>query len=619
MNRAILVAVFLAALLRVPAEAVTYKDLSVDARRAIAGIEDISVVTLNNGEEYEGYLISLPNAETTTVRVVRNNMSRTYQFPKGEVKSIAGKDVSADFAKTVVAIQLNPHKTTTKEELRRGIKLFDEFMEKCPARPEVREIKERRKTFQTELDALETGVVKMDGQTVTGLQAALRQCETDGEKFRILREQHPGIDAPGFAGSADAKKEFDAVDQRLKNATVTLPAQLMRMVPLALKQSNFKQASDDVDKMMKLWFTVIADDQARRRGTDRNTVLKEMDVSFLVNAQKQFMREYIAQGRGTGSMPRNLIPPRDMQYIPQGYFLMGRDGSKHGDNDFPVRLVYLEAFLIDMFEVRNKDYGEFVEYVQRTGDTSFEHPENPIYRDHKAKCADNPALNGDNQPVVGIDWYDAYAYAKWKKKRLPTEAEWEKAARGMQLRVYPWGKESPATRVVNNPSGRALLMAEMTSQVPLASPRKSLLQCVGLSKPPPPPSRSLPVQTWSVAEIWPPQVEQLKKEGFNGVKLNMSYSPYQLFHMAGNAAEWVGDWYDPAYYMLAPIFGPQGPESGKAHVYRGGSYLSPDGELMTTVRGTLEDEAKQRGCSKDGQPFIGFRCAKTIETKMLHK
>jgi len=280
-----------------------------------------------------------------------------------------------------------------------------------------------------------------------------------------------------------------------------------------------------------------------------------------------------------------------------------------------MRLVYLEPFLMDLFEVRNKDYNEFVEYVKKTGDTSFEYPQAAFYRDHKAKCADNPALNGNNQPVVGVDWYDAYAYAKWKKKRLPTEAEWEKAARGMRLWTYSWGMESPARVAANTISGRGFLAAEMSRQVPPVPPGKTFFQCIGISKAPPPPSRSLPSETWSVEGILPQQAEDLRKDGFKSTDLKKDYSAYLLFHMGGNAAEWVNDWYDPAYYLKSPMFGPSGPDTGQAHVFRGGSYLSSDDTILSTWRGFMDDEDKKKGCGKDGQPMIGFRCAKSIQQK----
>ena len=89
-------------------------------------------------------------------------------------------------------------------------------------------------------------------------------------------------------------------------------------------------------------------------------------------------------------------------------------------------------------------------------------------------------------------------------------------------------------------------------------------------------------------------------------------NPYGLLHMGGNAAEWVQDWYDPAIYAVMPQKNPRGPASGLGHVFRGGSYVSPDADLRTTARGNANTDILRRGCHVDGRPAIGFRCVKDV-------
>ena len=110
--------------------------------------------------------------------------------------------------------------------------------------------------------------------------------------------------------------------------------------------------------------------------------------------------------------------------------------------------VYVPAFRIDRCEVTNAEYRKFLEEVARTGDASCRHPDQPSGKDHTPKYWSEAQFNRPEQPVVGVDWFDAYAYAKWAKKRLPTRDEWGRAARGDSGRLYPWGDTYSTTRCV---------------------------------------------------------------------------------------------------------------------------------------------------------------------------
>jgi formylglycine-generating enzyme required for sulfatase activity len=182
----------------------------------------------------------------------------------------------------------------------------------------------------------------------------------------------------------------------------------------------------------------------------------------------------------------------------------------------PQRRVYLDAYYIDIYPVTNVQYGEFLAWMQRTRDHSRCHSDEPRGKDHTAQFWDDSKWNSPQQPVVGVDWWDAYAYAAWAGKRLPTEAEWEKAARGTDGRIWPWGNQWDRLKCNTFDGG---------------------------------PHVTTPVGSY-------PQ----------------DVSPYGCHDMIGNVWEWCADWFAEDYFRRGPLRNPKGPESGSDCVLRGGSW-----------------------------------------------
>lgn len=223
----------------------------------------------------------------------------------------------------------------------------------------------------------------------------------------------------------------------------------------------------------------------------------------------------------------------DMVMIPKGEFTMG--GKSHSD-ELPHQVV-LDGYYIDTYEVSNAKYRAF---MKATG-----HPA-PAYWD-------DPRLNKPGQPVVGVNWYDANAYCEWAGKRLPTEAEWEHAAKGPDGGHFPWGHSVDPTKA-------------------------NYGQNVG---------KTMPVNSYP-----------------EGV------SHFGVYNMAGNVFEWVSDWYDPNYFRVSPAFNPQGPSDGynfanqgPVKVLKGGSWLAPETSLHTSHRFWNQPENNSYGVG------LGFRCA----------
>jgi len=231
----------------------------------------------------------------------------------------------------------------------------------------------------------------------------------------------------------------------------------------------------------------------------------------------------------------------EMILIPAGEFLMGSALGEGRTDERPQRKVYLDAYEIDVTETTNDDYLKFIHSTRR------KEPINP-YSDKKLSTEPNI---GD-LPVVQITWYDAVDYCRWVGKRLPTEAEWEKAARGDKGFIFPWGSDSPKPKEVNfqkNWEGTNTL--------------------------------------WPVGSV------------------SQNSSPYGVKDMAGNVREWTNDWYSSDYYSLGINKNPKGPQKGILKVIKDGSWHSFKADIRSAARGKGGFALKTDG--------IGFRCAKSIK------
>jgi formylglycine-generating enzyme required for sulfatase activity len=233
-----------------------------------------------------------------------------------------------------------------------------------------------------------------------------------------------------------------------------------------------------------------------------------------------------------------------MVLVPAGPFEMGAvDHDLYAETEEkPIHSVDLAAYYIDKFEVTNALYQPCVKAgackppLQTDSWTHFRYYGNPIY---------------DNFPVVYVNWKMAKVYCEWRGVRLPTEAEWEKAARGPDPRLYPWGSTEPACRIVN-----------------FKGPGSCDHDVLSVNS---------------------------KGDG---------KSPYGVYHMAGNVWEWVNDFYSDGYYSLSPVDNPTGPTSGQGRVMRGGSWNSTTDDIRTSKRRSVPPSYNNYD--------LGFRCAQDV-------
>lgn len=210
------------------------------------------------------------------------------------------------------------------------------------------------------------------------------------------------------------------------------------------------------------------------------------------------------------------------------------------EDEKPPHAVFLDAFYIDQYEVTASRYAKFMNETGRS----------------KPKYWDLVQLSSQgDRPVVGVTWNDAKAYCQYYNKRLPTEAEWEKAARGTDGRIYPWGNDPPTPTRTNFNRYDASWGTDLYSE------------------------RLKPVGSYDAGK-----------------------SPSGAYDMAGNVWEWVADWYDVNYYRNSPKQNPKGPQTGGFRVLRGGSW----GDVAVVLRAS----DRLRSDPPYWSTYVGFRCAK---------
>ena len=291
-------------------------------------------------------------------------------------------------------------------------------------------------------------------------------------------------------------------------------------LPVVLRSITFYQPEGDVAAGVAAEVHRIARERKRKRLKSLGLALTAASVVAVVLYALYFRK-------GTELVGKDGAPA---VLIPGGSFVRGDDEKSLR------REIFVDAFYLDKFEVT---VGRYAKFLEATGNVKA--PEEWENADPKS---------GADLPVVGVDWQDADSYCRWAGKRLPTEAEWEKAARGKDERKYPWGNDPPTP-----------------DRARFAQPYQNSVYKAGVA----------PVDSHA-----------------------QGASPFGVFDLSGNASEWVADWYSESF-PRSDLRNPKGPANGSGKVLRGGGWYDP-AERITATRRMYASPTHRAD-------DIGFRCA----------
>lgn len=370
-----------------------------------------------------------------------------------------------------------------------------------------------------------------------------------------------------------AETTFEPIkEQRIKQTKSVLPLLGVIITAIAIITTIFIYVNQESQMQANAKAETPTPSQMAAKNTMTSTVApSSTHTSIFTPTKTMTSLPTITPTLGIGSSFINEKDQMPMVYVPAGEFIMGMDSTEHS--------IYLDSYWIDQTEVTNAMFQQFFEETGYITDAE-KAGKGQTWKDGDMRSKvegaywanpqfpDYDFTEMQNHPVVLVSWNDANAYCEWAGRRLPTEAEWEKAARGIDGDVYPWGNREPMDDLLNFADASIAIYSQWID-------------------------------------------EQEFDDGYAFTAPVGSYpsgmSPYGAYDMVGNVWEWVYDWWDEYYYDSPITENPTGPETGTLKMIHGGSWYNSRTSEQFQVASRVRDTTDAAFA------HIGFRCAMSIE------
>jgi len=341
------------------------------------------------------------------------------------------------------------------------------------------------------------------------------------------------------------QKQYPNAKKWYRKVLTENPPQIAESLIADIQSSNDSQRADL--KFFSGWIYSETKQNKKARHFLQSYLQLEANGEFADEA-RSLLQNYTQKDAVFFKRTSNNSTPYEMVHIASGFFKMGLNNKL--EDEAPEHQVFLDGFYIDKYEVSAKDFSLFLNSRNNVKNYYADNKFGTLV--YNGQFQPRPGLA--NYPINNVSWLAANDYCKWKEKRLPSEAEWEKAARGENSFIFPWGNQPPSPELARY------------------------------------------YQTWT---------KETKHEVLIPVdSFAAGKSAYGLHHMAGNVKEWVDDWYDREYYKeIDEYANPKGPIGGEFKVVRGGSWRD--------LRGFIYSSFRNSGNPASKMDDYGFRCAKS--------